>query len=306
MIQRVIDLIYRYPKSYLKRINSFGGLLAYRKMLHGEKEMIVSAFRLKPITSFDNGLPVYFLTGKKYIHQTIFCIHSLKKVSKEKFSFTLVDDGSFDKDIIEKINAIIINCKIITTEQIEENVEEILPKTTFPTIHKKRAEYAHIKKLTDIHTLPHTRDFKLVLDSDMLFWKEPKEIIEWLKEPNKPIHMIDCVEAYGYTIELMQKLTKSTIKEKINVGALGLNSSNINWIALEEWISQMELEEGTSYFLEQALSAMLIGNRNSITLSETDYIVNPNKQDTNGLAGVLHHYVDLSKAFYYQTAWKKL
>ncbi|RZK39370.1 MAG: glycosyl transferase [Pedobacter sp.] len=275
-------------------------------MLNGEKKMIVSAFRLKSITSFDTGLPIYFLTGKKYIHQTIFCIYSLNKVSKEKFSFTLVDDGSFDSEIIKKIKSVIINCKIITTEQIKDNVEKILPKSSFPVLNKKRAEYAHIKKLTDIHTLPNTRDFKLVLDSDLLFWKEPKAIIEWLKKPNKPIHMIDCVEAYGYTIELMQKLSTSTIKRKINVGALGLDSSNINWMELEKWTTQMELEEGKSYFLEQALSAMLIGDKKSIPLTETEYIVNPNKQDTNGLAGVLHHYVDVSKSFYYQTAWKKL
>ncbi|AYL97256.1 glycosyl transferase [Mucilaginibacter celer] len=304
-MQKLINFLYRIPKSRLKNIRRFGGYLNYRKMMASRKLMEKASFSLPPVISAKEGLPVYFLTGKNYLYQTLFCIRSLVLVSKIKLRFLLVDDGSFDEELINHIKKQLPEATIITKEIIAQNLENIIPPAQFPHLHHKRAVYPHIKKLTDIHTIPGD-DWKLVLDSDMLFWREPREMLEWLHHPQRPLHMVDCDEAYGYSKKLMEELAGKTIKPLVNVGAIGLNSNAINWQNIERWVEVLEQREGTSYYLEQALSAMLIGDDNAVVLPPGKYIVNPCKATIAAQNGVLHHYVDLSKEGYYKLAWKKL
>ncbi|MGY3211664.1 hypothetical protein [Mucilaginibacter sp. HD30] len=305
MLQAIINVLYRYPLSYLKRVNSMGGILSYRSMKQGQRQMRSAAFKLSPVHSSANGLPVYFLTGKNYLYQTLFCITSLTKCSAEQFKFILIDDGSFDEKLISLIKRQLPGAAIIQKQSIEDNIQTALPANKYPVLNHKRAEYAHIKKLTDVHTLPG-KDWKLVLDSDMLFWGEPTQLIAWLKNSSKPVHMVDCTESYGYPIALMEQLASAKIPALLNVGVIGLQSSSICWQELEDWTATLETQEGKTYYLEQALSAMLVAKQTCLILDKQDYIVNPGDDAVSHNKGILHHYVDQSKKAYYTTAWKKL
>lgn len=269
-------------------------------MMRCRKEMEEKSKLLAPLTSYPDGLPIYFLTGQKYLYQTLFCIKSLVSCSKEKFSFVLVDDGSFNKDLIIRIKHQLPGSTIIDQVNIQKNLNEKLPINQYPHLHRKRIIYPHIKKITDIHTISSDPN-KLILDSDMLFWEEPKAIINWLKSPTDILHMVDCVQSYGYTDQLMEKLANDKIKPLINVGVIGISSEAVNWDNLEYWIKKLESTEGTSYYLEQALTAMIIGSNNSLALDAKEYVVNPLKTTK----GILHHYVDLSKKQYYENAWRQ-
>jgi hypothetical protein len=107
--------------------------------------------------------------------------------------------------------------------------------------------------------------------------------------------MVDSEESYGYSRPLMKKLCGSDTPDLLNVGIIGLESASIDWDKIEHWVREMELAEGKSYYLEQALSAMIIGNKESKVLSKDEYIVFPDKKVIENFEGVLHHYVDLSK-----------
>lgn len=305
MYQKLINNLYRYPKSNWKNIQRFGGFRSYYKMLNGKKEMIKSSYRITEITSHLKGLPIYFLTGKNYFYQTLFCALSLVKNSQQEFRFILVDDGSFDKELIENANIQIPGVEIITKETIDQNIRRTLPEQDFPYLHFKRKVYPHIKKLTDIHTIA-SDPYKLVLDSDMLFWQEPLELINWLKDPSGCLYMLDCEESYGYDKGLMQSLCGFKIPALMNVGVFGFNSDVINWENIEKWSQSLEEKQGTSYFLEQALSAMLVANEHKNILDKSEYIVNPNEGTIDFSKAKLHHYVDLSKQYYFNNAWKKL
>jgi hypothetical protein len=302
--QAAVNVLYRYPLSDLKKHKRFGGYRAYRQMLSGRAMMEKRAVDLPSVSSTSGGLPIYFLTGKSYLYQTLYCIQSLVKVSAAKFQFILVDDGTFDSELTSRINTQLPGATIIIAEEIASNLAKLLPPDAYPYIHQKRKVYPHLKKLTDVHSLPEN-SWKVVLDSDMLFWSEPTELINWLHAPTQPLHMIDCVEAYGYSKPLMEQLCGRPVTLLINVGAVGLKSQDINWGKLEEWIKVLEEQEGASYYLEQALTAMLIGDTAAAVLPAATYIVNPGEQVIKEKKGVLHHYVDLSKRHYFKTAWQQ-
>ncbi|GAB2698899.1 hypothetical protein GCM10027037_24100 [Mucilaginibacter koreensis] len=305
MLQQLIDVLFRHPRSTLKRYKRFGGFFSYQAMLKGQRQMQAAALRLPPVYAAPGGLPVYMLTGKKYLYQTLFCIESLAKAGVNEFEYHLVDDGTFDETLILQIKLQLPGTVIHTAAEINSNIERTIPSAKFPVIHSKRRVYPHLKKLSDVHTIaPY--GWKLVIDADMLFWSKPQEMIDWLKVPVRPLYMQDCQNSYGYTEALMHELCGSTIANQLNVGVIGLNSAMINWMNIEHWIARLEDQEGTNYYLEQALTAMLIGNQNSEVLPSKQYIVNPDDESIASGYGILHHYVDLSKQGYFKTAWKKI
>lgn len=306
MYQKVINTFYRIPRSKMREITRFGGYLSYLKLKQSKKQMIEKSTDLPPMRSFENGLPIYFLTGKKYLYQTLFCIRSLFKVSQEKFCIYLIDDGSFDEKFISQVNKQLPGAIIVDSATIAKNIDSKLPHEEYPAIRNKRKIYPHLKKLTDIHTLSNNDQWKLVLDSDMLFWSNPKQMIDWLKAPEKPLYMLDSQRSYGYSIELMESLCNDQVPDLVNVGLIGLASQSINWNDIEKWIVRLEEAEGTSYYLEQALSAMLINGKSSLILPKKDYIVYPSSEEIINNQGILHHYVDLSKKEYFNTEWQKV
>lgn len=304
-IQNCINTFYRYPKARIREVERFGGKKVYEYMLAQKLEMVKAARNIDALPRSNGALSVYFLTGKKYIDQTLFCICSLEKSMSDTFKYILVDDGTFDEDLKEFVTLKIPNATIIAKSDIFQNLERHLPFERYPVLRKKRDEYPHIKKLTDIHTLDGGKGFKLVLDSDMLFNHPPIEIRNWLEHPDSPIHMIDCAEAYGYEHSFLERVCGAEVPKLVNVGVFGIDSAAINWSDLERWTNELEARAGASYYLEQALSAMLIAEQETVVLDRENYLVNPSEDEIHDCKATLHHYVDLSKKGYYTKAWKK-
>lgn len=273
-------------------------------MQRGMKRMQKAALALEPVISHTDGLPIHFLTGKNYLYQTLFCIRSLTKTTDAHFKFILIDDGTFDADLIELVQRLLPNAEIIGAGIIKKNIAQNIPPSCTALLEKRKV-YPHIRKLTDIHTLPGNA-WKLVMDSDMIFWAEPKEVLSWIEKPDSPLYMRDCMPSYGYTDLILKELLGKQLPELVNVGVIGLNSDYIDWQRLDEWIKILESREGTSYYLEQALTAMIIGDHPSTILAENEYIVNPDEQLIKRRKGILHHYVDLSKKEYFIDVWKNI
>ena len=302
---KILYNLYFKPVSSVKRILKTG-IKQTREIEAGRKEMMWAAEQLREINyPSGEGYEVYFLTGKKYWYQTAFCLYSLQKVANLNISAVIVDDGSFDDELEQKVMNAFPSSKIFKKDQILELLDEKLPEEQFLVLRKRRIEYPHIRKLTDIHILPGTGP-KLVLDSDMLFFHKPESLIQWLQNPKGLLFMKDVKESYGYNTELMKELCKSTtIPDKLNVGVAGIPSGIIDWQQLEWWTGQLLEKEGSSYLQEQALTAMIAAKELVCFLDEKSYKVLPVIKGEQ-VPEVLHHYVADSKYDYFVKGWKKV
>lgn len=296
--------VYYKPRAWFRKIKRNGGLFNYLKIEQGRKEMAAASHQLKVTKPADGAADVYFLTGKDFWPLTAFCMYSLAKHSNNTLRAVFVDDGTFTNALIIQMKSQFPGCIIKTSTEIEATIKTHLPASKYPMLHKKRAIYPHIKKLTDVHA--GATGWKIVLDSDMLFYKYPDELIKWLKNPERPFFLYDPVLSYHYSAPLMEQLAGNPIIPNLNVGAVGLKSESIDWDKLEKWIRELEEKEGLNYLLEQALSAMLAAGTPTTIAAKEDYIVMPEKTEVEHPAGTLHHYVAQSKEWYYKTAWKKV
>lgn len=306
MIQKLLNTLYRHPRSNLKTWQSFGGYLAYRKMLSAEKKMKLASKTIY-IESPKKGkqiLEVCFLTGEKFWHQTVYCAYSLQKQTDHPVKFTFFDDGSLTQALVLTYQKQIPNSVFVMKNEIEAKLKANSFAEKYAFLHHKREVYPHIKKLIDVHFA--TSGWKLVLDSDMLFWKQPEKMLEWLRNPQTPFYILDIESAYGFPIKEMEKLTGTTIPKQINVGIIGLKSDEIDFDKLDKWAEILERSYGGNYYLEQALSAMLIGNQASVIGDRDEYIVYPSEEQVKQATGTLHHYVAVSKKWYFNNAWRKI
>jgi hypothetical protein len=270
-----------------------------------QQQMEQVAYRLPPVTSTHSTQPfdIHFLTGKNFWYQTCFCAWSMAQQADVPIRPVVYDDGSLSMRYQDAIRRVFPNAQIFLKSELDERIEAILPETTFPYLRDRRQYYPNIRKLTDIHAGSH--GWKLVLDSDMLFFRSPTLLLEWLRLPQQPCHMIDTETAYGYPQSLMESLAGFSIKERLNVGICGLNSDDIDWEQLEYWCKTLIEQRGTHYYLEQALVAMLMADKPCAVAPEGDYIVLPNQAEGRQPQAVMHHYVAGSKSSYFRYGWKQ-
>ncbi len=192
--------------------------------------------------------------------------------------------------------------RVVWRAEIEARLDAHLPAARFPALRARRLTYPHLRKLTDIHV--GQEGWRLVLDSDMLFFRPPRLVLDWLAAPDRPLHMIDIEPSYGYSDELLAELAGGPVPELINVGFLGLRSDSLGWDRMEYACQTMIEREGTSYFQEQALSALLLAGQPCTVAPKEDYVVLPSLAEGARPTAILHHYVAESKRSYFQHGWR--
>lgn len=283
-----------------------GGPIEQWKTSKGKEAMRAAAGDLPPLDSPpkhpDGPLKVHFLTGKDFWYQTLFCFVSLQQHCDTRITPVVYGDGTLNGQAREHIRRVVSWTEFVGRDAIEERLDTHLPASQYPTLRRRRVEYVHLRKLTDFHA--GNSGWTLVLDSDMLFFDTPARLIDWLKEPDAPLHMRDSSESYGHSRALMEELAGHRIPERINVGIVGLRSDAIDWDTLENWCREMIEREGAGYLQEQALTAMLMAGRDREVLPRPEYRAFPSLEEGRSPTATLHHYVSHSERAYFQYGWK--
>ena len=299
--------LYRRPKAELQRLVRWGPV-AYFRSNAWAREMEAAAWEL-PVLNPKKSQPtleVWFLTGKRFWYQTAFCAWTLAKHSGRRLTVNLVDDGTLDACSEDGIRRLFPQGLTVTRDMVQAKLDLELPAESFPVLRARWSDYVHIRKLIDIHVA--SSGVKLVLDSDMLFFARPDALLQWWDAAQNeivgPCLMTDCEESYGYSRKLMSELTGSPIPALLNVGVCGLRSEELNWVEMERWCRVLFEREGTSYYLEQALVAMMASRRSPVVMPKIKYITFPSKLQVKSTIGVLQHYVADSKPWYFGQAWR--
>jgi hypothetical protein len=300
---RVVYWGYYWPKGIIKKTLQ-RGLMNQIIDRQAQRQMEQSVHQLPALIPCVNPTKIYFLSGHRFWYQTCFCVYSLIQQSGIYFRPVIHDDGTLTPSDQAAIRRIFPDAEVIDSPMIEAQLDECLPWQQFPMLRSRRLEYFNLRKLTDIHL--NSTGWKLVLDSDMLFFRKPEFLLNWLQHPMAPCYMLDVATAYGYSDALMQQLAGVPIPERINVGICGLQSDAIDWHELEYWCKSMITEEGMHYYQEQAICAMLMARYPSVIAPEADYRLMPDRAEVQQPKAVMHHYVADSKPWYFRYGWRQV
>ena len=280
-----------------------GGPWEQRRTEKGRQEMERAAHTL-PLLAPSPGDPVelHLLTGRRFWYQTAFCLWTFARQTKRPLAPVIYDDGSLTAEWQAPLLRLFPAARFVSREETVARLDQHLPTEKFPVLRERWLNYPNIRKLTDPHV--GRTGWKLVLDSDLLFFHRPDFVLDWLAMPDRPVQAVDCATSYGYSRPLMDRLAGAGVADLVNVGLTGLDGSAIDWERLEHWTRELQSRERTSYYLEQALIAMMVAGRGCAIAPAADYLTRPELPEARDCRVVMHHYVDHSKRWYFQHNWR--
>ena len=293
------------PTNLLKQSIREGGPWAQAEVRAGHKAMKIAATQLPRLKRRPTGpfAEISYLSGTKYWHQTVFCFVSLQMHVPFCITPVIYDDGTMDQHIQDQIRRVVPWVKFVVGDETESRLDMLLPECRFPSLRGRRRIYPHLRKLLDIHA--GSLEYRLVADSDMLFFREPTELMQWFTKPHW-LYIHDIITAYGYPKDFLTELAGAPLPLALNAGLYAIDGASIDWDEVERWCEKQLFEYGPQYVQEQALTAMLFANKNSVALPQESYVVMPGSIEGKARSAVMHHYVDVSKRFYLRKNWKQI
>lgn len=296
--------VWHRPIGAVRRLRAAGGPIEAWRTEAGRRAM-ESAARTLPLPPevASARLEPHLLTGSRFWYQTAFCLWTLARQANRSIAPWIYDDGSLAPSTSEPLRRLFPAAQFVSAEETRARLEEELPASRFPTLRERWLNYPNIRKLTDPHL--GGSGWKLVLDSDLLFFRRPDFLLRWLDHPDRPLHAIDCDNAYGYSRTVLNELAPCPVADRVNVGLCGLNSSELDWERLEFWCRTLIERERPHYYLEQALVAMLLADRECAVAPADDYVTLPRPPEADVCRAVMHHYVADSKTAYFRHNWRR-
>lgn len=302
-------LLYRKPAKQFRLLMSWGPR-AYFRIVAWKHQMEEAALSLPPVRTLDRRdqdkvVKLYFMTGAAHWYQTAFCAWSYSLYSDFIASPVIISDGTLLESHTVALNNIFPSAIVLSDEFCRDLRNSLLPPQKYPVIHQVVSRQLLFRKLTDVFCA--SSDNRLFLDSDMLFYRHPGLIDQFLVSGTKPLVQADCWESYGYSRELCERLTGGrSLPIAINIGVLGMKGSLIDWDMVEYWLGEMIAAEGWKYNITQCTAAMILSYTDVDILPANVYQVLPKSPSTARPLRILEHYVSDSKPYYFQKAWRGL
>lgn len=205
---------------------------------------------------------VHSLTSHKHLYFYLWSIKSFLLSNNLNPSVVVHDDGTLTKEDIKKLNWHLAGVIIVTKKQADRQVLPLLKN--HPSCYKYRSEQKFAKKVFDILLLANSQKI-MILDSDVLFFKKPTEIINWAE--NRVCEMRYNHDPFDTERNIHTRLKKDLEVEYpigYNSGLQCLSKEILDVDFLEDYLSFCYKQENLDWWvIEQRSMALLTYRYNS-------------------------------------------
>jgi hypothetical protein len=125
-------------------------------------------------------VPVHLLTGKNDWQLAAWMLASLFHFTETVWPVVVHDDGTLPEDGRAILQSLFRNCRFIKRDEADAAMEKVL--RPYPMCVQYRSSHPLGLKIFDMAHFSESDRF-MVLDSDVLFFAQPKEIMEWSRGP---------------------------------------------------------------------------------------------------------------------------
>jgi len=172
-----------------------------------------------PVTRGPNGrTEIHVLTCHKDLLETLWCLKTFYHFSKADWRLVIHDDGSLTSSDIAIYTDHFAHCRIVPRKEADEKLSSAMKNTPFS--YKCRFEKFLVlsMKLFDPFFFSEA-DTILIVDSDVLFFGEPSEVIDCCAN-NTPCFMDDYQNAYSLQIADLNNIIGTSVINRLNSGLL--------------------------------------------------------------------------------------
>ncbi len=265
------------------------GLFNFLKVAIFFKKDLTAIKNFTPVPSQD-GIEIHMLLNHRMVLEGGWAIYSFMYFSKRRCHPMIHNDGTLNAKDISFLKSLFPGIDIISRVDANREVIDALEKKGFSRCAQLRKNSILSLKLFD--TIHYSREKRLViLDSDVLFFKYPKEILDSLDLKRSLVYFPDNGHRYILNEEEMRSLLGRPCVAKLNSGVMTVSAKDVDWARIERYLSNPKFWNGDgtgNYYSEQTLWAMELTHAEAMILPEEEYpICTPNPSE---LAIVAAHY----------------
>jgi hypothetical protein len=203
----------------------------------------------------DKTCEIHVLTSAQDWLNLIWALKSFYAASGRKYALCIHDDGTLTSEHLETLNAHFPDARIISRSRADAEVLSSLE--SFPRCLEFRKANHLAPKVFDFRFYLQL-DRMLLLDSDVLFFREPTELLRAIEDQSYRLNMVNRDIASAYTVDPAEVKSRTGVDliKRFNSG-LGLihkESLRLDWI--EEFLELPGILEGHFWRIEQTLQAL--------------------------------------------------
>ncbi len=237
-------------------------------------------------------ISVHMLVSSRTWHAGLLAIISFEHFTERRWEFFMHEDGSVDQASRRQIERWLPGVRFVPRPEAEQRLANDL--RAHPRSLAHRAKWILLLKFFDsIAFAPHPRF--IVLDSDVIFFRRPPEILEWADSGREECWFNhDTKEVYCASRDRIEPVFGFPLWDRVNSGLCLLAAETFSRDMSERFLAEMEDRADRPIFFEQTLFAFHASRRNRGGLLPRKYEISWGYLRAAG--SVCRHYVGAFKS----------
>jgi hypothetical protein len=253
---------------------------------------ILKGIRIRTDEAAD--MTVCALTSRNDWLMCLWALVSFYRFSEVRLPLLIYSDGSLNKRHAERIRSVFPDARIVDPVMADAAVAGTL--AAYPNCGQFRSAQPCARRIIDLPILCKSKSM-LMLDSDVLFFRRPEELMKHLNE-GRGGHFVferDPQDSYFDSRENIRKSFDVEIAPRVNCGILVADIANFDYAQIEKWLANDAFAK-KHHWAEQGLWAMYAGASRTAFLSETYDVSLSAEIEPNA---VMKHYIKPIRDFIY-------
>ncbi|MGG6263564.1 hypothetical protein [Leptolyngbya sp. AN10] len=213
---------------------------------------------------------IHVLTSAKDWLNLVWALKSFYAASHRRYALCIHDDGTLGTEQITALKQHFPNARLIDRSSADRRILQEL--AAYPRCLEFRKTNQLSPKVFDFASYLES-DRMLLLDSDVLFFEEPTELLRRIEDPDYSLNSVNADTASAYTVEPKTVLEHCNVQliDRFNSGLGLIHKASLNFDWIEEFLG---LPDAIGHFwrIEQTLYA-LCSSRFGTELLPAEYAV---------------------------------
>lgn len=281
--------------------------LAWRKNVT-RKKILETA----PITDLtDDRCEIHILISDSHVLDLLWTLKSFYLTSKRKYLLCIHDDGKLSEEMAGLLLKHFPDARLIWRKDADADQALLNKLAPYPQLQRFRKErYFGIRTTDYLHYLRTSKI--LLLDADILFFREPAELLRRIEDPNYAQNTCNEDSPWdGHDVvkkNIVDQYCQLDFNPCFNAGLFLANRASLHHAWFEEFLNLPGMfDENTPKrswgMVEQQLFAIASCRHGLELLPKQDYLVSLDRQDHNPCS---RHYVSWVRNFMYLDGIPKL
>lgn len=273
----------------VKRVTKHGPGYLWRRYLVPARILNTRVIR----TETAGDVTVCVLTSRNDWQPCLWSLVSFYEFTRLRLPLLIYSDGTLDSTRTARIKRIFPDARII--DPAAADVAVAGPLSRFPSCRKFRLMQPCARRIIDLPLLC-TSNSILMLDSDVLFFSRPDELVRQIESARSGrfIFERDPQDSYFESKESVLKNYNVSIASRVNCGIMLADISRFDYARIEEWLS---VDSNWKHpWAEQTLWAMYAGEARTTFLDECYDVTMSTHIEPDA---VMKHYIKPIRDFMY-------